>query len=208
MKGLGLTARKADGSRLKIDDPELDPIWETAARLRIPVFMHTADPAGSSNRSPMRMNAGWRWRALSQPAVLRPVGVPALRGAHGRTRSARGENPKTTFVLAHLGWHAQDLGRLGAMMDRMPNVHAELGAVLYDIGRQPRMAHAFFVKYQDWLLSAKAQLFNLTSIRTTGGRSRPPTSTSTTTAITTHSGNCTAWPFPTVCSERCTTRMR
>src|SRR3990172_217361 len=27
-KGFGLTARKADGSRLKLDDPELDPVWE------------------------------------------------------------------------------------------------------------------------------------------------------------------------------------
>ena len=45
MKGFGLTARKTDGSRLKLDDPELDPIWQTAARLNIPVFIHTADPA-------------------------------------------------------------------------------------------------------------------------------------------------------------------
>src|SRR5688500_15871296 len=27
-KNLGLTARKADGSRLKVDDPDLDPIWQ------------------------------------------------------------------------------------------------------------------------------------------------------------------------------------
>ena len=25
--------RKADGSRLRVDDPELDPIWATCARL-------------------------------------------------------------------------------------------------------------------------------------------------------------------------------
>src|SRR6185436_11423952 len=43
-KEFGLRDKKADGSRLKLDDPELDPIWETAARLNIPVFIHTADP--------------------------------------------------------------------------------------------------------------------------------------------------------------------
>ena len=43
-KGFGLTARKTDGTRLAIDDPELDPIWQTAARLNIPVLIHTADP--------------------------------------------------------------------------------------------------------------------------------------------------------------------
>src|ERR1043166_8494028 len=43
-KGFGLSTRKPDGSRLKIDDPELDPIWDACARLKIPVFIHTADP--------------------------------------------------------------------------------------------------------------------------------------------------------------------
>src|SRR5262249_27822406 len=43
-KGLGLSTTKADGSRLKIDDPDLDPIWAACARLKLPVFIHTADP--------------------------------------------------------------------------------------------------------------------------------------------------------------------
>ena len=43
-KSFGLRTRKPDGSLLKIDDPELDPVWETAARLNIPIFIHTADP--------------------------------------------------------------------------------------------------------------------------------------------------------------------
>ena len=43
-KNFGLTATKADGSRLRIDDPSLDPVWQEAARLNLPVFIHTADP--------------------------------------------------------------------------------------------------------------------------------------------------------------------
>ena len=65
------------------------------------------------------------------------------------------KHPKTTFVAAHMGWHANDLGRLGRMLDEMPNVYTEVGAVLYDIGRQPRAAHDFFVKYQDRILFGK-----------------------------------------------------
>jgi hypothetical protein len=43
-KSLGLSVKKPDGSRLRIDDPELDPIWDECAKLGLPVFIHTADP--------------------------------------------------------------------------------------------------------------------------------------------------------------------
>ena len=65
------------------------------------------------------------------------------------------KHPKTTFVAAHMGWHANDLGALSKMLDEMPNVYTEVGAVLYDIGRQPRAAHDFFIKYQDRILFGK-----------------------------------------------------
>jgi predicted TIM-barrel fold metal-dependent hydrolase len=64
-------------------------------------------------------------------------------------------NPKTTFVAAHMGWHANDLSRLGKMLTEMPNVYVDVGAVLYDIGREPRAAHDFFIKYQDRILFGK-----------------------------------------------------
>ena len=37
----------------------------------------------------------------------------------------------------------------------MPNVVLEVGAVLYDFGRQPRAAREFFMKYQDRVLFGK-----------------------------------------------------
>jgi predicted TIM-barrel fold metal-dependent hydrolase len=58
-------------------------------------------------------------------------------------------------VIAHLGWHANDLARLGRLFDRHPNLYSEVGAVLYDLGRQPRNARAFFEKYQDRILFGK-----------------------------------------------------
>ena len=64
-------------------------------------------------------------------------------------------HPSTIWVIAHLGWHAQDLARLGAMFDRFPNLYSEVGAVLYDLGRQPRNARAFMIKYQDRILFGK-----------------------------------------------------
>jgi predicted TIM-barrel fold metal-dependent hydrolase len=155
MKGFGLTVRKTDGSRLKLDDPELDPIWQTAARLNIPVFIHTADPAEFFQ--PMDyQNERWLEMALyPDRRYFDRSRFPSFEELMGERDRLLARHPKTTFVLAHLGWHAQDLGRLAAMMDRLPNIHAEVGAVLYDIGRQPRSAHAFFTKYQDRLLFGK-----------------------------------------------------
>lgn len=155
MKGFGLTARKTDGTRLKLDDPELDPIWQTAARLNIPVFIHTADPAEFFE--PMDYN-NERWLEMAlfpDRRYFDRARFPSFEELMGERDRLLMKHAQTTFVLAHLGWHAHDLGRLAAMMDRMPNVHAEVGAVLYDIGRQPRAAREFFTKYQNRLLFGK-----------------------------------------------------
>jgi hypothetical protein len=41
------------------------------------------------------------------------------------------------------------------MLDAMPNVYFEVGAVLYEFGRQPRASREFFTKYQDRVLFGK-----------------------------------------------------
>jgi uncharacterized protein len=153
-KSLGLTIKKPDGSRLKIDDPELDPIWDACARLKLPVFIHTADP--QEFFQPIDYT-NERWLELSLFGDRR---YPQDRFPSFETLMTERDNlfrkhPKTTFVAAHMGWHANDLGRLAKMLDEMPNLYTEVGAVLYDIGRQPRGAHDFFVKYQDRILFGK-----------------------------------------------------
>jgi predicted TIM-barrel fold metal-dependent hydrolase len=153
-KGLGLSTRKADGSRLKIDDPDLDPVWNACARLGIPVFIHTADP--QEFFKPIDLS-NERWLELSLFGERRyPADrFPSFEELMTERDNLFRKHPKTTFVTAHMGWHANDLGRLGKMFDEMPNLYTEVGAVLYDIGRQPRGAHDFFVKYQDRILFGK-----------------------------------------------------
>ena len=153
-KSLGISIRKPDGSRLKIDDPELDPIWEACARLKLPVFIHTADP--QEFFKPIDYT-NERWLELSLFPERR---YPQDRYPSFETLSQERDNmirkhPRTTFVVAHMAWYANDLGKLSQMMDEMPNMYTEVGAVLYDIGRQPRGAHEFFVKYQDRILFGK-----------------------------------------------------
>ena len=153
-KGLGLSTRKADGSRLQIDDPALDPIWQAAARLKLPVFIHTADP--QEFWQPVDFNnERWLELALFPGRRYAAEQFPAFETLMKERDNMLRRNPRTTFVIAHLGWHANDLGRLAKMMDEMPNLHSEVGAVLYDIGRQPRAAHDFFVRYQDRILFGK-----------------------------------------------------
>ncbi|HEX4568726.1 MAG TPA: amidohydrolase family protein [Vicinamibacterales bacterium] len=153
-KSLGLSITKRDGSRLKIDDPELDGVWDACARLNLPVFIHTADP--QEFFAPMdNHNERWLEQALFPGRRYPQDRFPSFEQLMTERDNLFKRHPRTTFVAAHMGWHANDLARLGRMFDAMPNLSAELGAVLYDIGRQPRVAHDFFVKYQDRILFGK-----------------------------------------------------
>jgi predicted TIM-barrel fold metal-dependent hydrolase len=153
-KDFGLGARKADGARLTLDDPELDPIWETAARLRIPVLIHTADPQEFFQPLDFQ-NERWLELALFSNRRFPPERYPTFEQLMSERDRLFKKHPKTTFIAAHMGWHANDLARLGRMFDEMPNVYGEMGAILYDLGRQPRTAHDFLVKYQDRVLFGK-----------------------------------------------------
>jgi predicted TIM-barrel fold metal-dependent hydrolase len=153
-KQAGMTIKKADGSRLRIDDPELDPVWNAMARLGLPVFLHTADPEEFFHQPDMH-NERWlelslfpdrRWY-LNKDFTFQQL--LAERDALFK------KHPKTKFIVAHFGWQAAKLGELGKMLDAYPNTVTEMGAILYDLGRQPRTAHDFFVKYQDRILFGK-----------------------------------------------------
>jgi predicted TIM-barrel fold metal-dependent hydrolase len=151
-QNFGWTIRKADGSRLRMDDPELDPIWEAAGRLGVPVFIHTALPA--EFYAPVD-NKNERWLELSLfPNRRIAEGIPPFDSTMAERDNLFRRHPKTIFVAAHMGWQANDLAKLGKVLD-LPNVYTEVGAVLYDIGRQPHSARDFFIKYQDKILFGK-----------------------------------------------------
>ncbi|HUQ20527.1 MAG TPA: amidohydrolase family protein [Gemmatimonadaceae bacterium] len=153
-KSLGLSVKKPDGSRLRIDDPALDPIWDECARLGIPVFIHTADP--EEFFKPIDMT-NERWLELSLfPGRRYPQDqFPSFEELMAERDNLFRRHPKTTFVAAHMGWQANNLGALGKLLTDFPNVYTEVGAVLYDIGRQPRAARDFFVQFQDRIMFGK-----------------------------------------------------
>ncbi len=152
-KNFGLTLRR-HGERVPVDDPELDPVWAACARLGIPVLIHTGEPAPFFE--PVD-ETNERWLELQiHPSRRRPAGeFPAFEALMAERDRLFARHPTTTFIAAHFAYHANDLRRLGALLDRFPNVHTETGAILAELGRQPRAARAFFVTYQDRVLFGK-----------------------------------------------------
>jgi predicted TIM-barrel fold metal-dependent hydrolase len=153
-KGLGLSDRKADGSRLRIDDPELDRIWQVCAKLNVPVLIHTADPAQFFEAIDFT-NERWLELALFPRRQYPSDKFPSFETLAAERDRMFARNPRTRYIAAHFGWHGNDLARAARMLDAMPNVYFEVGAVLYEFGRQPRGSREFFTKYQDRVLFGK-----------------------------------------------------
>ncbi|TVZ14253.1 amidohydrolase family protein [Maribacter sp. MAR_2009_72] len=153
-KSLGLRNKDADGNRLAIDDYRLNPIWEKCAEMGVPVLIHAADPKSFWDE----MNAeNERWLELkTHPRRKRSDRDPApfeqiIQEQHNVFK----KHPKTKFINAHMGWHANNLEKLGELLDAMPNMNVGISAVIAELGRQPQHARAFFIKYQDRILFGK-----------------------------------------------------
>lgn len=151
-KDLGMFVRRTDGSREPLDDPELDPIWETCGRLGVPALIHTAEPQAFFDPIDVHNE---RWLELALFPSRRHQGGVRFEELIAERDRLFARHPKTTFIAAHMGWHANDLGRLGLLLERLPNVYPEVAAILAELGRQPRTARAFFLKYQDRVLFGK-----------------------------------------------------
>jgi len=153
-KGLGLTDKDNEGNRVAVDDPRLDPIWEKCGELGIPILIHSAEP------SPFwkdKDKYNERWLELKQvPSRYRsPEDYPPFEEIIAEQHNVFRKHPNTTFINAHLGWYGNDLGRLGELMDEFPNMYTEIGAVLAELGRQPRFAREWMIKYQDRVMFGK-----------------------------------------------------
>jgi len=152
-KNFGMDVKDRNG-RVHVDDPRLDSVFDTCARLKIPVLIHTAEP--KSFFEPIDEH-NERWLELKQfPQRARPPErYPSWDTLMTEQHNLFARHPNTTFINAHLGWLGGNLAELGRLMDRLPNMYTELGAVLAELGRQPRTAREFFIKYQDRILMGK-----------------------------------------------------
>jgi predicted TIM-barrel fold metal-dependent hydrolase len=144
-KGLGFVR---EGERAySIDDLRFDPLWDEAGRLGVPVFVHIAEPPAFyepvDEANELRRSENWSLHGKPTPGFAAMVEkLERVLARHRRTR----------FVSVHAFNLANDLGGVGTLLDRHPNVQVDFAARMWELARQPFSARRFFVKYQDRIL--------------------------------------------------------
>jgi predicted TIM-barrel fold metal-dependent hydrolase len=150
-KPLGLHVRDHRGDLVAVNDPRLDPIWQTAGTLRLPVMFHVADPVAffdpvdehNERWEELQGNPDWVFTSPPFPPFLSIVnGMAEVVTRH----------PQTTFIGAHVGCYAENLGWVGDLIERSPNFYIDISARIGELGRQPYTARRFFINYADRIL--------------------------------------------------------
>jgi predicted TIM-barrel fold metal-dependent hydrolase len=154
-KNLGLGVSDANKRLIAVDDKGLDPLFEMAGKMGMPIAEHTGDPKAFW-LPPTRDNERWdelvvhpRWSFYGFPLSWQQLYDSFER------RVAR--HPKTNFIGVHFGNDPEDPDNVARMLDKYKNLYIDTAARVPEIGR--RDAHhdaakmrAFFERYQDRIL--------------------------------------------------------
>ena len=154
-KGLGLGYTDGHGKLIPVDDKGLDPLFEAAGKLGLPIAIHTGDPKAFW-LPPTRENERFdelvvhpQWSFYGAPVSWEDL------YAQFERRVAR--HPKTTFIGVHFGNDPEDPARVAQMLDKHPNLVVDTAARVPEIGRvdanhDAGKLRAFFERYQDRIL--------------------------------------------------------
>jgi len=151
-KVLGLGLRDGRGRLIPVDDPGLDPVFETAGELGMPIAIHAGDPKAfwlpidehNERHAELSAHPGWSQHGRDVPSF------DAILDQLDR-RVAR--HPKTTFISVHFGNCAEDLERVASALRRYDNLYIDTAARIPEIGRHPvEQLRAFFTEFQDRIL--------------------------------------------------------
>jgi len=148
-KGKGLFYSKPAAWGMHLNDPRLDPLLEKCAELNMPVNIHVAEPfwmylpMDSTNDG--LMNA-YEWRLDNQPDIVGHDGMIQI------LEEAVRRHPNTVFIACHFANCSYDLNKLGGLLDRCPNLYADISARYAETAPIPRFVKLFYEKYQDRLL--------------------------------------------------------
>lgn len=150
-KPFGLQVRDQAGALVRVCDPRLDPLWAAAGELKLPVMIHVADPVAffdpldATNERWEELQAHPDWQFPSPP-------FPPFLSILADLAALVARHPQTNFIGAHVGCYAENLGWVGALLDRCPNFYVDISARIGELGRQPYAARRFFLQYADRIL--------------------------------------------------------
>jgi uncharacterized protein len=148
-KGQGLRSRKSNAPKMHPDDPRMDALWDKCGELGMYISLHVADPIWMYQKMDRHndglMNA-YYWRLDNQPDIVDLSGMVDI---FERTL-ARHRN--TTFIACHFMNLDYDLTRLGEVLDRNPNLYADISARYAETAPIPRFAAQFYSKHADRLV--------------------------------------------------------
>lgn len=165
-KGLGeMYSRPVPGTGIHLDDPKMKPLLEKCGELKMPVSVHVAEPQwmyekmDSTNDGLMN---GYTWRVdTTGPGVIGP------RGLVKTLENAVRNNPRTTFIACHFANCEYDLSIIGAMLEKYPNLYADIAARYGETASIPRYMKAFYEKHQKKLLYGTDMGMDLSMYNTT-----------------------------------------
>ena len=148
-KGEGDTyARPGDGTGIHIDDPRIKPLIAKAGELKMPISIHIAEPY-------------WMYLPMDEKndgllnAVVWHVDTTNCLGYNQLVQTfenAVRENPNTIFIACHYLNMSHDWPRLGALLDKYPNMYVDIAARVAESAHTPRATREFLIKYQDRVL--------------------------------------------------------
>ncbi len=148
-KGQGLRSGKSKAPGMHPDDARMDAVWEKCGELGMPISLHVADPIWMYQKMDRHndglMNA-YEWRLDNQPNI---VGLSGMVDILERTAT---RHRNTTFIACHFANLDYDLARLGEVLERNPNLYADISARYAETAPIPRFAAAFYEKHADRLV--------------------------------------------------------
>ena len=150
-KNIGCTLKDSSGKYIRPDDDRLRPIWESAAKHKLLVLYHIADPV--SFFTPVDEKNEFYESLVENPDwVFYGGGRYSFDELMEAQHSLMEKNPDTLFVIPHFGSYGENLEWVGKQLDLHPNMYIDISARLNLLGRQPYTARDFFIKYQDRIL--------------------------------------------------------
>jgi predicted TIM-barrel fold metal-dependent hydrolase len=151
-KLLGLGLRDAEGRLIRVDAPALDPVFERAGELGMPVAIHTGDPEAFwlpvDERNPRHaeLEAHPGWAQFGRE-------VPSFDELLQQLEARIARHPRTTFISVHFGNAAERPDYVAQLLRKYPNLYIDTAARIPEIGRHPpARLRAFFIEFQDRIL--------------------------------------------------------